>query len=101
MLWGGGGPAIIGGHDPGRSGPVGNLKSLVRHPSRENKSMQEMDRVPEVPWSLCATVSKGLEAVGGCAHCGERSRRAGFISVNLDNHTVHPKISIPWPAPIF
>ena len=74
MLWGGGGPAVVGGRDPGRLGPVGNLKSLVRHPSRENKSMQEMDRVPEVPWSLYAMVSKDLEAVGGCAHRGKRSR---------------------------
>ena len=71
-----GGPAIVGGRDPERSGPVGNLKLLVRHPSRENKSMQEMDRGPEVAWSLCAMVSKGLEAVGGYAYRGKRSRSA-------------------------
>ena len=32
MLWSGGEPAIIGGHDPGRLGPVGNLKLLVKLP---------------------------------------------------------------------
>ena len=74
MLWGGGRPAVVGGCDPGRSGPIGNLKLLVRHPSRENKSVQEMDRSPDVSLSLCATVSKGLEAVSGCAHHGKRTR---------------------------
>ena len=76
MLWRGEGPAIVGGHNHRRSGPVGDLKLLVRHPSRENKSMQEMDWIPEVLWSLYATVSKDLEAVGGCAYCGRRSRTA-------------------------
>ena len=77
MLWGGGGPAVVGGCNPGRSGPVGNLKLLVRHPSRENKSVQGLDRVPGVSWSLCATVSRGLEALGGCARHGKRTRSAG------------------------
>ena len=38
--------------------------------------MQGLDRVSGVSWSLCATVSKGLEALGGCARRGKRTRSA-------------------------
>ena len=36
-----------------------------------------MDQVPGVLWLLCAMVSKGLEALGGCARRGKRTRSAG------------------------
>ena len=47
---------------------------LVRHLSREYRSVQGLDQVSGVLWLLCATVSKGLEALGGCAYCGKRTR---------------------------
>ena len=55
---------------------------LVRHSSREYRSVQGLDRVPGVSWSLCATVSKGLEALSGCARRGKRTRSTGGIELN-------------------
>ena len=68
-------------HNPRRSG---DLKILVKHSSRENRNMQGLDQVPGVSWLLCAIVSKGLEALGGCAHCGKRTRSTDFSNIKMD-----------------
>ena len=41
-------PVIIGGHDSRRLNSIEDLKLLVRYPSREDKSVQKLDWIPEV-----------------------------------------------------
>ena len=43
----------------------------------------DLDRVPGVSWSLCAMVSRGLEALGGCARRGKRTRSAELYGFNI------------------
>ena len=75
-LWSGGRPVVVGRHNSKQSGLKKDLKMLVRHFSREYRSVQGFDWISGVSWLLYATVSKGLEVLGGCAHHSKRTRSA-------------------------
>ena len=48
MLWSGGRPVVIDGCDSRRLGSKEDLKMLVKHSSREYRSVQGLDQVPGV-----------------------------------------------------